>query len=161
MNNNDFGSIYIWVHSSLAAFSIGYFLSLLSASSQTQQDLIIVFASVLFCISLITNAGMAFFLVWFGHSEDMINRMYSLYPWHDFKSVPSIAIMSFFSGLMFLLGFYSFWLAVLAIFTSGVIYIVIGNTYHTSMREDFDTRVREMKLGEDLDKANKNGSKGL
>lgn len=152
MINKDFGSIYFWMHSSFSALSIGYFLSLLSASSQTQEALAISFASICFCISLIVNSGMAIFLLWFGDSEAMINRIYPLYPWHNLKSVPTIAIISFLVGLIFLLGFYSYWLVLLAIAASVIVYIVIYNTLHTLMDENFESKLQQLR---DLDKGDR------
>lgn len=145
MINKNFGSIYFWIHSSFSALSIGYFLSLLSASPQTQESLAINFASISFCVSLIINSGMAFFLLWFGDTDDMINRVYSLYPWQNLKSVPTIAIISFLLGLVFLLGFYSYWLVLLAIAVSVIVYIFIGNTWHTLMDECFESKHQQLR----------------
>lgn len=151
MADNDFRSIYFWIHSSFAALSVGYFLSLLSASPHAQEALIISFASIAFCTSLIMNSGMAIFLLWFSVSEEMINRVYPLYPWHNLKSLPTIAIISFLVGLFLLLGFYSYWLVLLAVSISVILYIAIGKTWEALMIQTFESKLQQVR---DIDKDN-------
>ncbi|MGO2128274.1 MAG: hypothetical protein ACTH4U_06010 [Pseudoalteromonas prydzensis] len=129
MINKDFSSIYFWVHSSLATFSIGYFLALLSSSPETQESAFIGLASFFFCLSLTMNSAMSLFLVWFGDIDDLVNKLYPLYPWHNIKSIPSIAIISFIIGLISLLGFYSFWLLLTSLLSGTVVYYVVGKAY--------------------------------
>lgn len=64
-------------------------------------------------------------------------------------SVPTVAIISFLVGLVFLLGFYSYWLVLLAIAVSVIVYIVIGNTWHTLVEEGFESKLQQLR---DLDK---------
>ncbi|MBY7810952.1 hypothetical protein [Vibrio fluvialis] len=130
MVNKSFSSIYIWVHSTFAATSIAFFLSLLSASAEVQDSLPIELASVFFCASLIINSGLAFVLIWFGEFKEFINRLYPLYPWRRASSVPSVAIISFVLGLVCLLVFYSFWLSVVSVVVTSVVYIKVGSIYN-------------------------------
>lgn len=123
MEKFDFRNIYFWVHTSSSAVSIAFFLSLLSAQQTTIDALSIKIASIFFCISVISNAGLSLFLALFGHIDMYVNRIYiTLYPWLHLNSLPAISIYSFIFGIISLFSYYSCFfsfIAVIAIFYIG------------------------------------------
>ncbi|NOI75326.1 hypothetical protein F0224_06520 [Vibrio coralliilyticus] len=141
MSIRSFSSVYIWLHSSFAAISVAFFLSLLSASSQTQVANEIVLSGFFFSISLVLNSGLAFTLVWFEESE-LVNRLYPLFPWQNLKSLPSVAILTFLTGLLCFLSFYSFWFAVAALVAGSIIYIKVGTVHHQLIEEVVEAKAK-------------------
>ena len=116
MEKFEFRNIYFWVHTSFSAVSIAFFLSLLSAQQATIDALSIEVASMFFCISAISNAGLSLFLALFGQIDMYVNRIYfTLYPWLDLNSLPAISIYSFIFGIIFLFGYYSYFFAFIAV----------------------------------------------
>jgi hypothetical protein len=114
---------YFWVHTSFSAVSMAFFLGLLGAQQTTIDTLSIEIASVFFCISVISNAGLALFLIMFGRIGMYVNRIYlTIYPWQHLNSLPAISIISFILGIIFLFGYYSYcfsFIAVIVIFYTG------------------------------------------
>ncbi|UQA50946.1 hypothetical protein [Vibrio sp. ED002] len=125
MEKFEFRSVYFWLHTSFSAVSIAFFLSLLSAQPATTDTFSIKCASVLFCISVILNAGLSIFLALFGNIKGYVNRIYhTLYPWNELSSLPAIAIYSFILGIIFLFSYYSWFYAL-----TGVIAILYAGNY--------------------------------
>jgi hypothetical protein len=139
MIKKDIHHMYFWAHSSFSAISLAFFLSLLTASTQVIDDFSISIASVLFCISLFSNAMMAAFLV----------RLYALYPWWNIFSVPTLAMTSFLLGLFSLLSFFSLWLTALAVCVVAVQFLVLGIKQQNASKENWE-KIKE-KLQEEKD----------
>lgn len=150
MIKKDIHHMYFWVHSSFSAISLAFFLSLLTASTQVIDDFSISIASVLFCISLFSNAMMAAFLVWPSSlDETLFNRLYALYPWWNIFSVPTLAMTSFLLGLFSLLSFFSLWLTALAVCVVAVQFLVLGIKQQNASKENWE-KIKE-KLQEEKD----------
>ncbi|EKO3937444.1 hypothetical protein F7U68_003544, partial [Vibrio metschnikovii] len=102
----------LWMYSSFAASSMAYFLALFSAGENVSTSYVLMLATILFSISLIFNASMAFFIVSVQKDGELIHLLnISKY----FRTVPMISIYSFVLGLVLLVGYFSIFAALAVI----------------------------------------------
>lgn len=94
----------LWMYSSFAASSMAYFLALFSAGTNVSTSYVLMFATILFSISLIFNASMAFLIVSVEKDGELV---YLLNISKYFRIVPMTSIYSFVLGLVLLVGYFS------------------------------------------------------
>jgi hypothetical protein len=76
MKSSDINYLFLWIHSAFAATSVAFFLALLSSNVETQNSRGILFASIFFTISLITNSLISFVLVWFKETNGVLATIF-------------------------------------------------------------------------------------
>ncbi|HIF5971534.1 TPA: hypothetical protein ACX3GO_004595 [Vibrio parahaemolyticus] len=110
--SKDFIETQLWMYSSFAASSMAYFLALFSAGTNVSTSYVLMFATILFSISLIFNASMAFLIVSVEKDGELLHLLnISKY----FRIVPMISIYSFVLGLVLLVGYFSVFAALAVI----------------------------------------------
>jgi len=144
MGKFDFRNIYFWIHTSFAAVSIAFFIGLLSAGSTTTDALSIEIASVLFCISVVSNSGLSLFLAFFGNGAIYVNRVYiTIFPWNEISSLPAISVLSFISAVISLFSYYSYlYMAItigMIIYTANFLQSIIHKANVASFESDEDS----------------------
>ncbi|MDH0053586.1 ABC-type multidrug transport system fused ATPase/permease subunit [Pantoea sp. PA1] len=136
-----FVAAQLWVFNGFAALSIAFYFSLFSAGKPAEFSISLQFSVVLFGISLVTNASLAFLILVSNKDPDFLNMLNrSKY----FSWVPLTAMYSMLFAVVFLVLNFSWTALILLILTMAAVYILFERAIKHE-REQIETSIRKSK----------------